>query len=227
MMLWQRKLRYRFAGRKKQTAVKKRRGVVFLCCGILLAAAAVLFVHTEHRIGMIAMEAAVSEWNGRITTEVNRIIAELADSLPNHSGIFSSEAQKEIVSFDADVGKINQLKSEIAVRLQAFLDQTDTVETTVPAGFLISETMLTGFGFKIPIKMFVTGTVEIDFHDEFTGEGINQTRIAMLAEVKIPARVIGLLESKDTMITTQVPVAEKIVIGKVPNMIFREKTDKN
>ncbi len=226
-MLWQRKLRYRFAkpGKNKKS---KRRGLVLLCIGVGVIAAALLFVRMEHRIGTVARQAAISKWNGMILSELSRATAELADSYLTNPGelLFSGE-QKEILSFDADLGKVNRMKSELALRLQSFLEQNDTVETTLPVGFLASETLLTGAGVRIPVKMYVTGTPEINFHDEFTEAGVNQTRIMLMCEVKVSGRAVGLLESEDTVVTAEVPIAEKIVIGKVPDMVLYEKSGKS
>ena len=210
---------YRFQKQKrpKNSPLVCRRRRRLVSIGIMLMLCGWGFFKVEIRVGHLAQQAAISKLNGMITTEVNRVAEEV---MSEHGGQSITEEEKDesgrVLSVSTDYVIVNRIKSALAIQIQKYLDEIDVVETTIPAGMLISDTMLTGFGIQIPIHVFATNAISVEFEDEFTSAGINQTRHHLMASITVPARVAGVVTYEETVIVTQVPIAETILVGEVP-----------
>ncbi len=219
-MIWQRKLKYRFRRPKRHriSAKMHRRRVCWLWLGILLMLCSWGFFRIEMRIGHLAQQGAISKLNGIITTEVHRVIDEVMTENGRRAPLTKEEKDSSgrVSSVTTDYTAVNHIKSELAIKIQAYLDQLDVVETTVPVGMLFSDTLMTGFGLRIPIRVFATNAITVEFEDEFSSAGINQTRHHLMAIVRVPARVAGIFSYEETEIVTQIPIAETILVGEVP-----------
>ena len=219
MTIWRRKLKYRFQKQKrpKNSPLVRRRRLRLVSIGIILTLCGWGFFKVEIRVGHLAQQAAISKLNGMITTEVNRVAEEV---MSEHGGHSVTKEEKDesgrVLSVSTDYVIVNRIKSALAIQIQKYLDEIDVVETTIPAGMLISDTMLTGFGIRIPIHVFSTNAISVEFEDEFTSAGINQTRHHLMASITVPARVAGVVTYEETEIVTQVPIAETILVGEVP-----------
>lgn len=60
------------------------------------------------------------------------------------------------------------------------------------------------------------GMVDVNFGTEFEHAGINQTRHRVYLIVNTEAKVIVPFNSSNMHVTTYLPVAETIIVGKIP-----------
>lgn len=225
MSVFLRKLRYRFHApqrkhRKKQRHLPVGKEIIFCFFLILILIGCIPgFYHTETRVGALAQKAAVSELNGRITKTVNRAVESVLEQEKIDSRKLISVEKDElgrIQSLSADYLVINRMKSALAILVQEELDSLNVIEAHIPVGMLFSDTLFTGAGFTVPVKIFVSNAIEVEFYDEFVSAGINQTKYKLAAEVRVPAQAAGLFHREETLVVTQVPVAETVVVGEVP-----------
>lgn len=157
---------------------------------LLLGGCVLGFYKMESRIGSLAQQAAISKLNGEITKDTNRAVQTVLEEeqINTRKLVIAEKDEKgKIQSMSTDYNAVNRMKSALAVKIQEHLDQLDVIETRVPAGMLFSDTMMTGAGFDVPVKVFATNAIEVRFYDEFSSAGINQTRYKLMVEVKVPA----------------------------------------
>ena len=217
-----RKLKYRF--RPASHHQKKRHSfpthcIIWLILLLLIPALLGAFYQAEKRIGPLAQQAAISKLNGEITKNTNKVIQDLlhSQSMTAEDLILSEKSENgNLNAMSVNCSAVNEIKSTLAIEIQNYLDQMEVVHTRIPAGMLFSDTLLTGVGIQIPIKVFAVSAIEVEFIDTFSSAGINQTRYQLMVEIRVPARVAGVFLHEDTEIVTQVPVAETIIVGDVP-----------
>lgn len=185
---------------------------ILILCGFV-------FVKAEHRLGDVAGDIAVSKLNGEITTLCNEAVAQVLDETDiQYDEIFATnDKEGQITSMTTDFREVNQLKSALALKIQEKLDSLERMKVPVPIGALFSDRLITGVGFDMPVKVIVTNSIELKFYDDFSSAGINQTKHQLMVEIKVPAAVNAPGYKNETEIVTQVPVAETVIVGNVPN----------
>lgn len=218
-----RKLKYRFCPPRRRTRRKRmqRRAPLARMAGfiLLLAALGVGMWRMEQRIGDLAQQTALSQLNGEVTTLCNRAVQQTLEKCQvDYQSLITMEKNGEgsVSSLSTNFGAVNQLKSDLALRIQEGLNQLDTIHAGVPVGALFSDKILTGVGFSVPVRVIATNAIKVEFFDDFQSAGINQTRHKLMIEVTVPARVAAPLCGMDTQVVTQVPVAETVIVGSVP-----------
>ncbi len=218
MGIFLRKLKYRFRSRRRRLRKQPlpwKKAIFPLVLSLLLFSV----LGIEQRLGPLAQETALSVLNGQLMKEINLAVTEvLEEENINAGSILHEEKDDEgtIENIVTDYTAVNRVKTAIAVRIQEKMEGYRTVYAHVPIGALFSDTMLTGFGFPIPIRAFATHMIDIQFHDTFDSAGINQTRQQLSLEIKIPIRIAGIFSYRDAVVSTEVPLAESVIIGTVP-----------
>ena len=76
--------------------------------------------------------------------------------------------------------------------------------------------LLEGLGPGITVRMLPVGSVTTDFKAEFTSAGINQTRHRIYLEAVARVDLVLPNGAQSIAIRAQIPVAESIIIGEVP-----------
>ena len=70
---------------------------------------------------------------------------------------------------------VNEITSDIAIKIQDEFDKTQNGDVFVRLGTLTGSKLLSGRGPKVKFKIVTNGNVETDLKSEFTSAGINQT----------------------------------------------------
>ncbi len=226
MMLWQRRLRYRFSSSPKNRYKRTQSLRSFLRWILLIALVFLLcfgFYRIEERIGALAQQAALSKLNSDITRDVNLAVQDILtqEGFDSRSLLLAEKDENgEIQSVTTDYTTINRMKSALAIRIQSDLDALEIIHAKIPIGMLFSDTLMTGYGFQVPIHVFATNGIIIEFRDEFATAGLNQSRYQLMVEIRIPTEIVGIRRREETEIVTQVPIAETVLIGQIPQGYF-------
>jgi len=86
----------------------------------------------------------------------------------------------------------------------------------VPSGIAFNNTFFNSLGPLIPIKLKIIGNVTSGLETEVKDYGINNSLITISVEVKVELMVILPLSTDYVSITNYVPIAVKMIQGKVP-----------
>ena len=87
----------------------------------------------------------------------------------------------------------------------------------MPVGSLTGISLFSGRGFSLPVEVVAVGSAHGDFQSQFTSAGINQTRHRILLEVTVSVEILLPGETMQTEICPQVPIAETVIVGQVPD----------
>lgn len=87
----------------------------------------------------------------------------------------------------------------------------------VPSGVAFNNTFFNSLGPLIPIKLKIIGNVTSGLETDVKDYGINNSLITVSIEVKVELMVILPLSTDYVSITNYVPIAVKMIQGKVPD----------
>ncbi len=110
----------------------------------------------------------------------------------------------------------NRLKSDIALKVLEYLNDSDKYEVAVPMGNFLGSEFFWGFGPKITFKIIPFNIAYIDFESKFTQAGINQVlhTVSVRVDVNIGALLPGFEEISN--LSSSAVVSEAVIIGDVP-----------
>ena len=136
----------------------------------------------------------------------------------NYDSFFTIEKDDRggVQMINANVLRINQVTSDIALNIQNALKQNEKDEIYISMGSLTSMRLLAGMGPKIPIKISCIGNVETDLRSEFISEGVNQTVHKVYLEVITTVNILTPVSTTEKSINNQVLIAENVIVGDIP-----------
>ena len=88
-------------------------------------------------------------------------------------------------------------------------------------GFGVLPEFLSGKGPTIPVQIISIRNSDANFNSHFTQAGINQTRHQLTMSVGVDVAVLVLGESASFTVTSEVVVAETIIVGDVPDTFLQ------
>lgn len=136
--------------------------------------------------------------------------------------LFSLEKDNEgnIIMIKSNVGPINEIISDVAVKIQNEIDEEGRNNIEIALGSFTGFKLLSGKGPGVPIKISTIGNVETDLKSEFTAQGINQTLHRVYLQVVCEVSVLTPYNSITEKISNQVLLAENVIVGKIPNTYY-------
>jgi sporulation protein YunB len=137
----------------------------------------------------------------------------------NYDDIIRVEKDEDgnIVMLKADTLKMNKIASDVALNSQKEIRNLGESGIKVPIGYILNNNILASIGPKVSVRMEPIGYIETKYQSEFESTGINQTRHKIYVQVYAKLRIIIPLGSDDIEVKGEVPIAETIIIGKIPD----------
>ena len=115
---------------------------------------------------------------------------------------------------------VNEIISDVGVKIQEELYITENSVFSVPLGTFLGSKLLAGRGPQVKVRMCTIGSVLTDLKSEFSSAGINQTMHRIYLEVKCTVIVLTPFETMEEEITNQVLLAEAVIVGTTPNTYY-------
>lgn len=132
----------------------------------------------------------------------------------------------EIVSWNVNSIRINELCSDIAEVIIQDLSETGDIPLKIPIGVLAGAHMFSNIGPNINVKVLPQGTANIDYKNQLRGTGINQVNHVVWLEIELRMQIVVPLSSEEMLVRRRIVLVDKVISGKVPshylNLPFNE-----
>ena len=134
---------------------------------------------------------------------------------------FEKDLNGNITALKTNMSEVNRLKTDILNLINDEILDMDTSDLGIPVGSLILPELMSGKGPEIPVKIISIRNSEGSFESQFTEAGINQTLQQLTMHVSIDVSILVLGSAESFTVSSQVVVAETIIVGKVPDTFFQ------
>lgn len=204
--------------------LRKRRALMLMLSLAFFVAA---MTPISNYLRKVSGQMALSDASDLVTMEINTTVAD-AMAQGGYDYDYFVTLQKDsggnITAISANMAHINALSSQI---LRDVVDSygSDELNVSIPVGNLSGSNMLLGRGPEIPVKIIMLTSSHADFRNELIAAGINQTRHQIILEVTVDVEVLMPWETLTSQITSQVLVAETVIVGAVPDTYFNMEND--
>jgi len=128
----------------------------------------------------------------------------------------TADGTQQVVFMQADVARLSRLQAEAQLAIQERLAELKSRTYTLPLGQILGLKVLAAYGPRIPLSFIPAGTVNITVGDTFEAAGINQTRHRIYLQVESQVQVVAPMLAEKVKVESQIPVAEAIIVGPVP-----------
>ncbi len=113
---------------------------------------------------------------------------------------------------------INRISAAATLTVQEHLKKLRSETVQIPMGQIFGLKTLASYGPLLPVKIIPIGVVESSIKDQFDSVGINQVRHKIFIIIKTTIKMVVPLVKEEIVINTDVPLAETIIMGEVPNL---------
>lgn len=188
---------------------------VFLCLSLIIWSLAMFNLRFRPLVASFASSRATRIANIAINEAVNK---EIARNVIKYSDLVSLKTgiDGNIVAIEANMIKINQLKSILVVAVQETISNIETQEIRIPLGNIVNSDLFSGWGPRVKISLVPVSFTQVDFLSSFQSQGINQTKHEINLSVKVDVSILLPTGTDTTTVESTVPVAQTIIVGPIP-----------
>jgi sporulation protein YunB len=119
---------------------------------------------------------------------------------------------------------VGETTSRIQARLKEF--EEENVVVTVPLGLATKNVFLEHFGPEIPVSFVPVGSVKTRLETGLKQAGINMVLITVYIWVEVDLRIVIPFATEQRTVTTQIPITEALIVGKVPDYLYNNPAGK-
>ncbi|MGQ7280656.1 sporulation protein YunB [Brevibacillus thermoruber] len=119
---------------------------------------------------------------------------------------------------------VGETTSRIQARLKEF--EEENVVVTVPLGLATKNVFLEHLGPEIPVSFVPVGSVKTRLETGLKQAGINMVLITVYIWVEVDLRIVIPFATEQRTVTTQIPITEALIVGKVPDYLYNNPAGK-
>ena len=134
---------------------------------------------------------------------------------------FEKDLNGRITALKTNIGEINRLKTDILNIINDEILALDTSDIGIPLGSLLLPEFFFGKGPVIPVRILSIRNSDAVFASDFSQAGINQTLHRLNMQVSIDVAVLVLGQASSFTVTSEVVVAETVIVGEVPDTFLQ------
>jgi sporulation protein YunB len=199
--------------------IGKKRYKLLISFLILVVACTMILYKINNDLKPIMMALCDAQARIIASETINSTIKDEFGNKISYDDIMTIKTDKDgnIVMIQANTVELNRIGSQIAIGIQDRIAGIGGRGVKIPLGILFKNDLLAYYGPKVTFKMQPMGSTLATYRSDFKSAGINQTRQIIYLDVTANVQVIIPLSRNSISITSSIPIAESIIVGKVPN----------
>ncbi|MBG9565242.1 sporulation protein YunB [Brevibacillus agri] len=210
----------------------KRRGRrIFATFLFIVVSLVILFIIVERRIEptllLIAQAKADQVAKLAITDAVTKRLTQQGVDF-NEIVMMEKDEEGSIKAVNFNFREYSRIVGETTARIQNRLKELEqeNVQTTIPLGLATKNVFLEHLGPEIPVSFVPIGAVKTRLETEMKQAGINMVLVTVYIYVEVDLRVVIPFATKQQTVTTQIPISEALIVGKVPSYLYNNPAGK-
>ena len=199
---------------------RKLHGKIKLGAVLLAAAVIGLIVLIRVQTFPAIQEMARMRVDSTCTTTINDAInQQIAVGEIDYDKLVSldKDLNGNIAALKTNMSEVNRLKTEILDIINDKIVEQTVDELGIPLGNIFLPELLSGRGPLLPVKIISVSSSDAKFMNRFSEAGINQTLHQIVIEVILAATALTPVGTTTVQVSSQVVVAETVIVGTVPN----------
>ena len=190
--------------------------IFFLACAVLL------FFRSRYHVTIrtMAQTQVINSTSDLINDAIDKQI-ETGNIQYDRIVYFEKDLEGKITALKTNMSEVNRLKTAILNIINDEILAMDNSNLGIPVGSLVLPEFFAGRGFEIPVRILSIRNSDGSFSSNFTEAGMNQTLHQLTMNVSVDVSILVLGRAESFTVTSQVVVAETIIVGKVPDTLLQ------
>ncbi len=203
-------------------AKKLKKMLRFVIAVALICASLLLFLRSRYNtaIRLLAQTQVMNSTSDLINDAIDRQIEE-GKIQYDRIVYFEKDLNGRITALKTNMSEVNRLKTNTLNLINDEILAMDTSDLGIPIGSFILPEFLSGKGPAIPVHIMAIRNSDASFKSHFSEAGINQTIHQLIMSVSVDVSVLVLGETQSFTVTSEVVVAETIIVGQVPDTLLQ------
>ncbi len=204
-----------------------QRARTILCIILLLLVG--LFAVARLRLYPMVRDLAVM----RVTNKTGNLINDAVDEQLKRGVVdygsmvlLEKDLDGKVTALKTNISEINRLKTQILDTVNQKIMDLEVEEIGVPLGSLLLPALFSGRGPLLPVRVLSVRSSNASFQNRFSQAGINQTLHQIVMDVQIQMTIITPVGTELVDTSSQVVVAETVIVGTVPESYLALETQK-
>ncbi len=190
--------------------------ILALCAGLLIA----FRIQFNDAIRQLAQTQIRNATSDLINDAIDKQI-ENGNIQYDRMVYFEKDLDGRITALKTNMSEVNRLKTAILNLINDEILSLDTENLGIPIGNLLFPELFSGRGPGIPVQIISIRNSDASFHSGFSEAGINQTLQQLIMDVSVDVTVLVLGDTESFTVSSQVVVAETIIVGQVPDTFLQ------
>lgn len=200
--------------------VKLRRRLALVCLVMCLVVIVSSILFVEGNLTRMVLSLAQAQARAMAVRILNEAAAELLASGEVTYDVLmhvTADESGRVRLIQANTPEMNRLASRVSLISQEKLQSTRDQVVRIPLGSALGMTLFAGAGPKVDVHILPVGSVHAEFRTDFQTAGINQTRHRVTLLLTAQVQLVIPTGAKTVEVSTQVAMAESIIVGEVPD----------
>lgn len=203
----------------------RRSGWIILLAVLAIAAACLWYL--ERNLTEVVLSLADARARSLAVQSLNEAAEETVQSGVGYDQLMNvtTGTDGSVRLIQANTAEMNKLAARASIIAQQRLESLEGQSVSVPLGSALGLTIFAGSGPRIRVQILPVGSVTTRFDTEFQTAGINQTRHKVLLTLSATIQLVIPTGASVVEASTQVAVAESIIVGQVPDSFVDVNND--
>ena len=204
--------------------MKRWLGRFFRVLSVILLVAGVLLLLIRKKYDEVIVELTKTQITNATSDLINDAIAEqISNGKIQYDRIvyFEKDLNGKITALKTNIGEVNKLKTDTLNIINDEIMDNEHSKMGLPLGSLFLPELLSGRGPVIPVKILSIRNSDATFESTFTHAGINQTMHQLRMCVLVDVSVLVLGKTVSFTVSSDVVIAETIIVGAVPDTFLQ------
>lgn len=196
-----------------------RKGKLLVIITVVLAILAAVSIKSIAYFRELSRQMVLSDATDLMTLCINDTISrKFAEEDYDYDYFVNLEygADGSVTAVQTNMARINALSSELLSDIVHAADGGQ-LSLSIPVGNVLGSSLLLGKGPEIPVDITMLTSSHVDFKNELSDAGINQTKHQIKLDVVVDIDVIMPWQTISTQVVSEILIAETVILGDVPD----------
>ena len=193
-----------------------RKGKLLVIITVVLAILAAVTIKSIAYFRELSRQMVLSDATDLMTLCINDTISRKEDYDYDYFVNLEYGADGSVTAVQTNMARINALSSELLSDIVHAADGGQ-LSLSIPVGNVLGSSLLLGKGPEIPVDITMLTSSHVDFKNELSDAGINQTKHQIKLDVVVDIDVIMPWQTISTQVVSEILIAETVILGDVPD----------